>query len=86
MSDFSESSFRKLFEGCGLEEAALLRQIQPFSAIDILTGKEKRMSRDHPGLVDFYLKYPMKALSRIGATLRYGFQNRYLTLALVKRL
>jgi SAM-dependent methyltransferase len=85
LTDFSESSFRRLLDGCGLEEIAALRQIQPFSALDILGAKEKRVSRDHPGLIEFYCIHPVKLLLRIGATLRYGFQNRYLTLAWTKR-
>ena len=86
LTDFTESSFRALFDGCGLEPTALLRQIQPFSAVDILTGKEKRVSRDHPGLLAFYSRNPSKFLLRLEATLRFGFQNRYLTIAWTKRV
>jgi SAM-dependent methyltransferase len=53
LSDFTESSFRRMAEGLPLEEIASFSQVQPFSAGNILAGKEKRLSRDRGNLLGF---------------------------------
>lgn len=79
LSDFTESSFRRMAKGLPLREVACLCQVQPFSAGNILAGKEKRLSRDRSNLLGFYAKHPSKLFTRAVSTLRYGFVNRYLT-------
>jgi SAM-dependent methyltransferase len=81
LHDFSEASFRRLFTDHGLSEEAALRQVQPYPIFATLTRREQRMSELRPGLVGYYLTHPRAALRRLAATLRFGFSNRYLTVA-----
>lgn len=81
LTDFTEHSFRGMASGLPLKEVAGLCQVQPFSAAKIVAGKEKRLSRDHRSLLSFYLRNPGKLVDRLVATGRYGFVNRYSTIA-----
>ncbi len=77
--DFSERSFRRLFAGHPLREQAYLRQEQRVSLGPILRRSEARLADVRPGLAAWYAAHPAALLRRIGATLRHGFANRYLT-------
>ena len=82
LRDFTESGFRTMMSELGLEEIDVLRQVQPFSPLPLLARTEKRASEIRPGLPAYYLRNPRALLLRLAATLRYGFTNRYVTLAL----
>jgi SAM-dependent methyltransferase len=82
LHDFSERSFRRLFAPHGLAERDALVQDQPFGLAAILSRREPRLRGLRPGLPAWYAAHPASLLRRIGATLRHGFKNRYLTLAL----
>ena len=71
----------KVKEKQKLVELDCLRQIQPFSAAAIALGQEKRLARTPGQLATFYLRRPHKLALRLSATLRYGFSNRYITIA-----
>jgi SAM-dependent methyltransferase len=86
MTDFTERSFRKLGWRANLREVDCLRQIQPFNPSTIAMGAEKRLARSRVQLVNFYLRRPHKLALRLWATVRYGFENRYLTVAWEKPL
>ncbi len=79
--DFTEASFRRMVAPHGLKELDCLRQGQPVRLAAILTRSESRLSDLRPKLWRYYLTHPRAVLRRIGATLRYGFSNRYLTIA-----
>jgi 2-polyprenyl-3-methyl-5-hydroxy-6-metoxy-1,4-benzoquinol methylase len=81
LTDFTEASFRRMARDLPLKEVGAFRQEQPFSAAHILAEKEKRLSRSHRGLVTFYAQHPAKLVTRAVSTVRYGFVNRYLTVA-----
>jgi 2-polyprenyl-3-methyl-5-hydroxy-6-metoxy-1,4-benzoquinol methylase len=81
LHDFTERSFRRLFAGLGLTEQDAFRQVQPYELFATVARKEQRMADLRPHLLRYYLTHPRAALRRLGATLRYGFTNRYLTLA-----
>ena len=81
LHDFSERSFRRLFAAHGLREIAALRQVQPFGLRSVLTRSEARMAHVRPDLARWYAAHPGALLRRLAATLRYGFANRYLTVA-----
>jgi cyclopropane fatty-acyl-phospholipid synthase-like methyltransferase len=83
LADFSERSFRRLARGLPLREVAAFRQEQPFLAAHVITGQEKRSSRSFGDLLSFYLAHPGKLTRRVAVTARYGFVNRYLTIAWV---
>jgi SAM-dependent methyltransferase len=79
--DFTERSFRRLVGGHGLTEQDCLRQVQPVSLTSVLRRSETRMGDLRAGLPRYYASHPRALLRRIGATLRHGFSNRYLTVA-----
>ena len=81
LTDFTERSFRRMARGLPIEEIAAFGQEQPFSATHVLAGTEKRLSRDRRSLLNFYCQHPGKLVSRAASTLRYGFVNRYTTIA-----
>lgn len=80
-TDFTERSFRGLFAGADLREVEALRQVQKVPVLALLRGRERRLADRRPQLVRWYLGHPGAVLRRVGATFRYGFTNRYLTVA-----
>ncbi len=82
LHDFTERSFRALFAGRGLREVDAFAQDQPYSLTAVLTRGERRLQEVRRNLPAWYLAHPGAFVRRIAATLRYGFRNRYLTLAL----
>jgi SAM-dependent methyltransferase len=84
LTDFTERSFKRLGLRAGLRESASFRQTQPFGPEVILSGREKRLERTRGDLAIFYAKNPQKLASRLWATIRYGFVNKYLTQVWVK--
>jgi len=81
LHDFSNRSFRRLFERRGLKELDSFEQIQPFVQLRLLAREEARLDDLRRNLPLYYLTHPGGFFRRIFATLRYGFQNRYLTVA-----
>jgi len=81
LQDFSECSFRRLFLRRGYREIAAFRQIQPFSAWKVATRSEARVKDLRRNLPAYYLRHPSSLVKRILTTLRYGFENHYLTVA-----
>lgn len=82
--DFTARSFRRLFAGRGLREVAAFPQVQPFRPLAVLRRQETRMADMRPRLWAYWLRHPDAVVRRAAATLRYGFSNRYLTLAWVR--
>lgn len=85
LHDFTERSYRAMFLRHGLGEVACLRQRQPYRVVAALRRQEARMQTMRPNLLRYYLGHPAAAARRLGATLRYGFENRYLTVAWARR-
>jgi 2-polyprenyl-3-methyl-5-hydroxy-6-metoxy-1,4-benzoquinol methylase len=81
LHDFTERTFARLFEPHGLTAEASLRQVQPYPLFATVTRREQRLSDMRPGLLGYYATHPGAALRRLAATLRFGFTNRYLTVA-----
>lgn len=84
MHDFTEESFRRLFRGHGLHELECLRIAQPYAPLAVLRRQEARAVGIRRNLLRYYASNPMSLMRRLGATLRYGFENRYATIALEK--
>jgi SAM-dependent methyltransferase len=80
-TDFTANSFRKISKGLGLLEFNSFCQDQSYDPIAILSGKEKRSIGTRRNIPAFYLANPDRLWARIYSTLRYGFKNRYLTIA-----
>ena len=85
-SDFTERSFRRLGAGAGLRELYSFSQVQPYSPFALVRKTEGRPHGVRRGLAAYYLQHPAKLLGRGWTTIRYGFQNRYLTIAWGKPL
>jgi len=81
LQDFTERSFRRLFAQRPLAESACLRQVQPFGVTGILRRSEARLEELRPKLLRYYATHPGAALRRLASTVRYGFVNRYITIA-----
>lgn len=81
LHDFTERGFRAMGIRRGLREIDHLRQVQPYSLRAVLGRAEPRMSTMRERLIDYYTRHPASAVRRLTATLRYGFTNRYLTVA-----
>ncbi len=81
LHDFTERSFSALVARHHLAEIARLRQVQRFAPVAILRRTEARTADLRPNLLGYYASHPRAALHRALATLRYGFTNRYVTIA-----
>ena len=81
--DFSEREFRRLVarRAPRLREFAALRQVQTVSPLRVLRRSERRMRDLRGSLPHYYLGHPGSLVRRVVATLRFGFVNRYLTVA-----
>jgi len=79
--DFTERSFRSLFNQHRLVEIDCLRQRQRVPIGAVLRRREPRMQDLRRGLGLFYLQHPMTLLRRLRATAGHGFVNCYTTIA-----
>jgi 2-polyprenyl-3-methyl-5-hydroxy-6-metoxy-1,4-benzoquinol methylase len=82
--DFTARSFRTLLGEHDLRERCALLQAQRASPLAVLRRSEARLKEIRPGLLRYYARNPRALARRVGATLRHGFCNKYLTLALEK--
>jgi SAM-dependent methyltransferase len=82
--DFTARSFRALLAPHGLLERDAFEQVQPVNPVAVATRSEARMRDARPNLPGYYLRHPGALWKRLTATLRHGFCNKYLTLALEK--
>lgn len=80
-TDFTEATFRRLGSRAGLKVRAEFRQIQPYSPVALLRKTETRAHGVRRNLAGYYVANPGKLAMRCWTTLRYGFENRYLTVA-----
>lgn len=82
LHDFTERSFRALVaeRAPHLREVAALPQVQAVSVRAVLRRSEARMGDLRSGLVRYYATHPGALLRRLAATLRCGFNNRYVTI------
>ena len=80
-TDFTEKSIRRLGSSVGLREIAALTQTQHFDIRAVTSGSERRLERTRADLLRFYATRPQKLVLRAWASLRYGFVNRYITIA-----
>ncbi len=83
-NDFSARSFRSLLTALGLRERAALEQVQRVNPLAVLARHEARLKERRANLPGYYARHPGALARRIGATLRHGFCNKYLTLAVEK--
>ncbi len=82
--DFSARSFRALLGQQALRERAAFEQVQRVDPLAVLRRNEARMKETRANLPGYYARHPLALARRIAATLRHGFCNKYLTLALQK--
>src|SRR5579863_3815391 len=84
LSDFSVSSFKRLFESSGCVIESEFMQVQPFTLKSILHSKNQRLSKTRKNVWKYYFRRPGVFFARIRSLLKDGFNNRYLTLVLRK--
>lgn len=84
MHDFTEESFRRLLLPHRVCEIAHLRQLQPYNPLAVLTRREQRLQDLRPNLMQYYLTDPIAFFQRVASTIRFGFTNRYVTIAWTK--
>ena len=80
-TDFTERSFLALGRGHGLEVVARFDQRQGYSPVAVVTRSERRTRDLRRGLAGYYLRHPSALARRLVALARFGFTNRYLTVA-----
>ena len=81
LHDFTSRSFRRMFDGLGLECIDQFQQVQPYSVGKVVTRTEKRMQDMRQNLLGYYLRHPLSAFTRVWSVIVDGFNNKYLTLA-----
>ena len=81
LHDFTKSSFRRLVEPTGLCEIDCYTQVQKVDVGRVLRRSEARLKEMRAGLPRYYARHPAALVRRLLSTLRYGFENRYLTVA-----
>jgi 2-polyprenyl-3-methyl-5-hydroxy-6-metoxy-1,4-benzoquinol methylase len=79
LQDFTEKSFNALFEHHGLISISQLRLVDPFSNTPTFSRKDVDRGAALKRMLRHYASHPMSLVRRIGATVRYGFENRYIT-------
>lgn len=80
VTDFTENTFRDMFPD-HYDEIDHLVQRQEFSPISLACNTESRSKGLRSNIVKYYLQHPSRFLARLRSTLKYGFENRYLTVA-----
>ena len=81
LCDFTERSFRRLFQEHGLVEVDAFHQVQPFTLGGVLARNEARMKQVRSNLPAYYLSHPSALARRVWSTVRNGFTNKYVTIA-----
>ena len=85
LHDFTEKTFRDMFLSRGFKEITSMIQVQPYNPVPLLARKEKRASTIRPKLLKYYMQNPTKLALRLWTSVRYGFENRYLTVVWEKQ-
>jgi cyclopropane fatty-acyl-phospholipid synthase-like methyltransferase len=78
LSDFTASSFRKLFDDSGFREIDSLIQMQPYNPFKIVGRQEERSKDLRTNLPGYYLQNPAKLFLRLKSLATDGFTNKYL--------
>ena len=81
LHDFTQASFRRMFDERGFTEMGSFLQRQPYQPLKIMTGKEIRLEDMRQNLVGYYASHPFAALKRAYSTVVDGFCNKYLACA-----
>lgn len=79
--DFTGRKFRRLLQRYGFRPFDQLIQTQRFNPFKVIFRTERRAQSLRRNLLLYYLRNPSGLFRRITATIRFGFSNRYLTLA-----
>ncbi len=81
LHDFTRRRLDALVAGHGLVEIASLPQVHSFGLGSVLTGQDSRSKNVRPHLLLYYLQHPYALMKRVASTVRFGFVNRYVTVA-----
>lgn len=78
LSDFTASSFRRLFTDSGFREVESLIQTQPYNPFTIVGRQEERSKDLRKNILGYYLQNPAKFFLRLKSLATDGFTNKYL--------
>jgi SAM-dependent methyltransferase len=81
LTDFTAPDFLALGHRHGLIAVAQLEQRQTYSPVAVLARRERRTRDLRRGLLGYYVRHPAALRRRLLALARFGFTNRYLTVA-----
>ncbi len=81
LHDFTRRRLDGLVAGRGMTEIASLPQVHAFSLGSVMSGEDSRSKNVRPNLALYYLQHPSALVKRLVSTLRFGFTNRYVTVA-----
>ncbi len=85
-SDFTKTSFKKLFLSNGFTELDSFIQVQHYNPFALFNKKmEGRSSDIRKGLLAYYLRHPGKFFLRLKSVLTDGFTNKYLVVVFEKK-
>lgn len=79
--DFTEAGFRRLFLRHGLKEVASIRLVDAFANTPTFADKRVNKRSVLRRMLRHYVTNPASLVRRVNATIRYGFENRYITTA-----
>jgi SAM-dependent methyltransferase len=80
-TDFTAAAFLALGRRHGLVVLSQLDQRQTYSPVSVLARRERRTQDLRRGLLAYYLHHPAALRRRLFALAKFGFTNRYLTVA-----
>lgn len=81
LTDFTAANFLALGRRHGLIALEQFEQRQKYSPVAVLARRERRTRDLRRGLMGYYLRHPAAFCRRLLALSRFGFTNRYLTVA-----
>lgn len=81
LTDFTATEFLALGRRHDLVVLASLEQRQTYSPFAVLARRERRARDLRRGLAGYYLRHPAALWRRLFALMKFGFTNRYLTVA-----
>jgi 2-polyprenyl-3-methyl-5-hydroxy-6-metoxy-1,4-benzoquinol methylase len=81
LHDFTEESFARLFTRLGFRAVASIRLVDPFANTPTFSDNQVDRPQLIQRMVRHYARHPASFVRRVVATVRYGFENRYITTA-----
>lgn len=85
LHNFTERSFRRIFERLGYDEIECFRQVQKYNPFTVTSDMHRRVDDNRTNLLTYYKQNPAVLAARITSTLVDGFRNKTMTAVWEKR-